>query len=109
MKLAIAACDGRVSQRLDCAQALIVILTEMGRSYDPKVMSIADWPAHGRCVRVAQLGIEELICGAVSKFDEAGSGASGILLVTGVSGPVDKIIEAIHSGHLKANHDYWKE
>ena len=74
-----------------------------------EVLDISAWPAHGRATRAAQLGVDQLICGALSSFDEAGFEESPVRLVSQVAGPVDAVIRAILSGAISPGQDYWRD
>ncbi len=95
--------------RFDRASALIVIDVRESREEGREVLDISAWPAHGRAVRVAQLGVDQLICGAISNFDEAGFDESPVRLVPRVAGPVDAVIQAILSGAISPGQDYWQD
>jgi len=109
MMVAIATCQGRVCPRFDRADSLIVMYVRDGREERREVLNISAWPAHGRAMRVAQLGVEKLICGALSSFDEAGFEESPVRLVSQVAGPVEAIIRAILCGAISSGHDYWQD
>ena len=55
-----------------------------GREESREFLDISGWPAHGRATRVAQLGVDQLVCGALSSFDEAGFQESPVRLVSRV-------------------------
>jgi predicted Fe-Mo cluster-binding NifX family protein len=109
MRVSIATCYDRVCPRFDCADTLIVIDIRSNREEGHEVLDISAWPAHGRPARVAQLGVDQLICGALSSFDEAGFDESPVRLVPRVSGPVATVIRAILSGSILPGQDYWQD
>ena len=77
------------------------------REQSREVLDISAWAPHGRAARVAQLGVDQLVCGALSSFDEAGFDESPVRLVPRVAGPVDAVIQAILSGAISPGQDYW--
>ena len=79
------------------------------REESREVLDISAWPARGRAARLAQLGVDQLICGALSSFDEAGFDESPVRLVSQVAGPVDAVIRAILSGAISSGQDYWPD
>ena len=109
MRVSIATCQDRVCPRLDRADTLIVIDVRSDHEESREVLDISTWPAHGRAARVAQLGVDQLICGALSSFDEAGFEESPVRLVSQVAGPVDAVIQAILSGAILPGQDYWQD
>ena len=109
MRVSIAICQDRVCPRFDRAATLIVIDVRDGREENREVLDISAWPAHGRATRVSQLGVDQLICGALSSFDEAGFEESPVRLVSQVAGPVDAVIQAILSGAIFPGQDYWQD
>ncbi|MGB2986869.1 MAG: hypothetical protein WBE26_13435 [Phycisphaerae bacterium] len=109
MRIAIATCRDRVCPRFDRAASLIVIDVRSDREESREVLDISAWPAHGRATRVAQLGVDQLICGALSSFDEAGFEESPVRLVSQVAGPVDAVIHAVLSGAISPGQDYWQD
>jgi len=109
MKVALAVQNDAVCPRLDCAQRLIVLDVRDSAEQSREVLDITDWPARGRAARLADLGVDTLVCGVLCRFDEAGFDASGIRLVCGVSGPVETVVRAIHSRTIEPDRDYWQE
>ena len=109
MRVSIAICHDRVCPRFDCAATLIVIDVSDGREESREVLDISAWPVHGRATRVAQLGIDQLICGALSSFDEAGFDGLPVRLVSQVAGPVEAVIQAILSEAISPGQDYWQD
>ncbi len=109
MRASIATCQDRVYPRFDRADTLIVVGVRSDLEEGREVLDISAWPAHGRATRVAQLGVEQLICGALSSFDEAGFEDSPVRLISQVAGPVDGVIEAILSGAISPGQDYWPD
>ncbi len=109
MKVAVAVQNDAICPRLDCAQCLIVLDVRRSAEQSRKVLDVTDWPARGRAGRLAQLGVDVVICGGLCGFDEAGFDASGIRLISGVAGPIEEVIRVVCSGAIERDHDYWKE
>jgi predicted Fe-Mo cluster-binding NifX family protein len=101
MKLAIAVWEGRVSGVFDFAQkALLVDLTsdrEVGRT---EMMLSGQGP--GRLARLRQVGVDTVICGAISRPLALRASVCGIRLLPYVTGPVDDVIEAYRKGELES-------
>ncbi len=109
MRVAVATCRGRVSQRLDCADELVVFNVRDSRARDRQDLDLREWPPHGRSARIVRLEIDRLICGAVSSFDEAGLDNSKVRLILGVTGPIEAVITAVLSGAIASGQSYWEE
>lgn len=109
MRVSIATCQDQVCPRFDRAATLIVLDVRDGREESREILDISSWPAHGRAVRLAQLGIDQLICGALTRFDEAGFDDSPVRVVSRVAGPVDAVIRAVLSGTILPGWDYWRD
>jgi len=99
MKLAIPVWEGRVSNVFDFAhKAVVVELSgdqELGRA---EVALSGQGPA--RIVKLRQLGVDTLICGAISRSLASRTSAWGIRLFPYVTGVVDDVIEAFKNGQL---------
>ena len=108
VRAAIATCKGRVCQRLDCADELVVLDVRGDRTCDRRALNLNSWPVHGRSARIEQLNVDQLICGAVSDFDGAGLDDSSIRLISDVTGPVEAVIGAILSGAIASGQSYWQ-
>jgi predicted Fe-Mo cluster-binding NifX family protein len=109
MRVSIATWHGYVCTRFDRADTLIVIDVQGNQEQNREVLDVSAWPAHGRATRVAQLGVDQLICGALSSFDEAGFDESPVRLIPRVVGPVDAVIQAILSGAISPGQDHWQD
>jgi predicted Fe-Mo cluster-binding NifX family protein len=107
MKVAIAMCKEHVCQRLDYADRMVILNVENGQERSRQAVDLTGWPGHGRALRLARMNVETLVCGAVSRFDEAGFDDSGVGLISGVRGPLDTVVAAVLSGRLTCNQDYW--
>jgi predicted Fe-Mo cluster-binding NifX family protein len=99
MKLAIPIWDGRVSNVFDFARkAVIVELNDAGESTRSEVAFSEQGPAH--VVKLRQLGIDTLICGAISRVSASWASACGIRLFPYVTGSIDEVIEAFKNEQL---------
>ena len=108
MKAAIATCRGRVCQRLDCADELVVLDVRDDRTHHRQDLDLRKWPAHGRSARIAQLDVDQFVCGAVSSFDGAGLDNPNMHLISDVTGPVEAVISAVLSGTIASGQSYWE-
>lgn len=101
MKLAIPIWEGRVSNVYDFARRAVIVefrdARELARS---EVALSGQGPA--RVVKLRQLGIDTLICGAISRVSASWAGACGIRLFPYVTGKIDEVIAAFKDGQLGA-------
>jgi hypothetical protein len=88
---------------------MILLDVQDTRELHREVLDISDWPARGRAGRLAQLGVDMVICGGQSGFDEAGFDGTGIRLISGVAGPIDEVVRAACSGTIESDRDYRKQ
>ncbi len=99
MKLAIPIWEGRVSNVFDFAQKAVIVefngAEELARSELPLS---GQGPA--RVTALRHLGIDTLICGAISRVSASWASACGIRLVPYVTGHIDEVIEAYRNEQL---------
>ena len=107
MRVAIALSEGHVCQRLDCAEQLLLVQVENGTERNREAIDLRGWPAHGRGTRIAHMRVDRLVCGAVSRFDEAGLHDSDVQLIGGVTGPIETVLAAVVLGTIAPEKDYW--
>ncbi len=100
MKIAITTWSGRVSPVLDVARQFLVVESLNGEEVSRYEVGIEEAPVATRAKRIAELGVDVLICGAVSQPLEAMLGSSGISLIPHTCGPVEDILQAFLSGQL---------
>jgi predicted Fe-Mo cluster-binding NifX family protein len=100
MKVAIAVWEDRVSSVLDFSQRLVVMELERGRETGRTEIDLAERSAFAKLARLRDLGINVLICGAVSQPLASASLACGIQLLPYVTGRVDDVLKAYRAGQL---------
>jgi len=100
MKVAIPTWSGRVSPVFDVAQRLLLVdldgEAEVGRH--EVVLKETDLAARARLV--AQLGVEVLICGGISRPLEAMLVSAGLRVIPHTCGMVEEVLRAFASGRL---------
>jgi len=62
--------------------------------------SLGEQEISRRCFRIRKLGIDVLICGAVTRTFSDLLEASGIDIIQGISGKIEEILEAYFNGAL---------
>ena len=100
MKVAIPVWEGRVSSVLDFSQRLVVVELRNGGETSRTEVALLEQDAFAKLARLRELGIDVLICGAVSQPLACASMASGIQLLPYVTGSVDDVLNAYRAGQL---------
>lgn len=99
MTIAVPSFQGRVSPVFDVAARLVLVRMANGNSERLEVMLVDTEPL--AIVRsVADLGVDVLICGAISKPLEAALVQVGVRVVSEVCGSIEEVIQAFHTGNL---------
>ena len=101
MKVAIPTWTGRVSPVFDVAKRLLVVeLKEGDAEVNREEIAIEETQLMARAKRVAQLGVDVLICGAISMPLEAMLASAGVRVIPQTCGTVEDIVRAFASGQL---------
>ena len=100
MKVAIPTWTGRVSPVFDVAKRLLVVKLEGNGEVSRKEAPIEETHLVARAKRVTQLGVDVLICGAISMPLEAMLVSAGVRVIPRTCGMVEDVIRAFASGQL---------
>lgn len=100
MKVAIPVWEDRVSSVLDFSQRLVVVELKSGGETSRAEIALSERNALAKLVKLRELGIDVLICGAVSQPLANASMACGIQLLPYVTGRVDDVLKAYQAGQL---------
>jgi predicted Fe-Mo cluster-binding NifX family protein len=100
MRIAIPSWNDRVSPVFDAARRLVVVDIENGLERARHQESLQEELPTRRARQLAQLGVNVLICGAISRLLAALLAASGITLIPWTAGPVDEVLTAYLAGRL---------
>jgi predicted Fe-Mo cluster-binding NifX family protein len=95
MKVAVPILRGRVSPVFDVAERLLVVDIENGREAYRHEVPITETVASRRTACLTELGIDTLVCGAISRPLEEMIGASGIQVFPWRCGPVENVLHAL--------------
>ena len=100
MKIAIPVWENRISPVLDTASRLLVVEVEEEKeaSRFETLLDVQDMSR--RCYRIQGLGVDTLICGAISRPLLRRLMASGIDIIPGISGTLDDVLAAYFDGDL---------
>jgi len=100
MKIAIPTWNGRVSPVFDSASRLLVVEVGEEREYSRFETDITDNFLPSKTIRLTGLGIDTLICGAISRPLAYMITTAGIKLIPWISGQVEDILQAFLKGNL---------
>ena len=100
MKVAIPTWNARVSPVFDVAKRLLVVKLEGAREVSREEAAIEETQLMARAKRVTQLGVDVLICGAISMPLEAMLVSAGVRVIPHTCGTVEDIVLAFESGRL---------
>ena len=100
MKVAIPTWTDRVSPVFDVAKQLLVVKLEGDREVSREEAAIEETHLMARAKRVTQLGVNVLICGAISMPLEAMLASAGVRIIPHTCGPVEYVLRAFVSGRL---------
>lgn len=99
MKVALPIWNNRISPLFDTACRVVIWSDGEGRG-EPEEYDLRDLVPPMKVRRIQELGVEVLICGAVSNTVAYLVESAGIKLVPWISGPVRDVIEAFERGQL---------
>ena len=100
MKLAIPIWNDRVSSAFDFAHRLLLVNVENGRETGRSEIPLPPESDPEKANRLKTLGVEELICGAISRSLALQVRAAGIKVFPYVVGQADEILKAYLTGEL---------
>ena len=107
VRVAIATWNDRVSPVFDTSSRLLVLDVEQDAVRDRRVVELgADAFPTQRAQRLTELGVNVLICGAISRVLAGFVSATGIVVIPWVSGPVEGVLRAYLMKRLSDNR--WK-
>jgi len=100
MKVAIPVWNGLVSSVFDFAHRLLLVDIENGREVNRSEVDLKAESLPQRAGRLRSLGINAIICGAISRPLMYMLTASGIEVLPYVTGRVDEVLQAYMTGQL---------
>ena len=100
MRIAVSIWEGKVSPVLDTATKLLITESRAQKKGSRFEVFLIKKDISQRCSFIRKLEIDVLICGAVSRIFSGMLKASGIKIVSGISGPVEDVLEAYLNGDL---------
>ena len=103
MKAAFAHWDHRIAPVFDITRRIHVVAAESGRIAAEAEEVLADDLPLQKVIRLAELGIGTLVCGAISRPLHAMVTAYGIRVIPFVAGDLSEVIQAWLRGGLEGN------
>ena len=100
MRVAVPTHNGRVSPVFDVARRLLVVGMENGGEVGRQEERIDETDLARRAMYVADLAVDVLICGAISRPLEASLISAGVRVIPQTCGPVEDVLKAFLSGRL---------
>lgn len=92
---------GHVSPVFDVARNLLVVSLRDGQVQDREDIILDATDPFLRAQEVKNVGVDTLVCGAISQPYERALSAKGIKVIGFVCGAVDEVLPALLKGHLK--------
>ncbi|MDO9542540.1 MAG: NifB/NifX family molybdenum-iron cluster-binding protein [Kiritimatiellia bacterium] len=100
MKMAITSWNGRIAPVFDVSRQVVVMEAKGGRIINRQEHDLESSEPSAKVIRLTELGIDTLICGAVSRPLADMIVARGIKLIPFVAGETDQVAEAYLAGSL---------
>jgi predicted Fe-Mo cluster-binding NifX family protein len=100
-KIAIPHHLGRVSPVFDVARNILTICVRDGREDKREEVIVDVLDPFLRAQKVSALGVDVVVCGAISQPFEAALSAAGIEVIGFVCGPIEEVLSAALNGTLE--------
>jgi predicted Fe-Mo cluster-binding NifX family protein len=100
MKLAIPMWQGRISPVFDVAGQLLLVELSDGREVAREEQPLSEATVEERANRLAELGVQTLICAGVSQSLETAVAERGIGVIARICRNVEEVLAAFRSGRL---------
>jgi predicted Fe-Mo cluster-binding NifX family protein len=100
IRMAIPVRDDCVSPAFDFARRLLLVELENAREAKRSAIALPPESAPLRAERLRALGVDILICGAISRDLAGWTTRGGIEILSYVSGPIDEVVQAYAAGRL---------
>jgi len=98
MKAAFSVWENRIAPVFDVSRQILLVQTKSGRIVDESLETMADTMPSQKAVCLAELDVETLVCGAISRPLQDMIAAYGIRVIPFVAGDLREVIGAWLSG-----------
>jgi predicted Fe-Mo cluster-binding NifX family protein len=99
--IAVPNCQGRVSPVFDVAARLLVIRVKGGAEQERRENVLFEKQPNGIVRSLVELGVDVLICGAISQELELLLKKAGVRVVADICGEIDAVMAAYGAGGLE--------
>ena len=106
MKIAISEYENHVATAFDFANNVIVCTCEDGKTVKKEHLILDDQFIPSRSMKLKNVGIDILICGAISNPSAFMLQHQGIEVISGITGNVDVVIREFLRGNINSP-QYW--
>ncbi len=103
MKIAVTVWNDRISPVFDVARTILVLSAESGQLVQQGLETFTNDQPMSKVLKLAELGVTTLICGAISRPLADLVSARGIQLIPFVAGDIDEVIDAYQTGDLPSS------
>ena len=103
MKIAYAHWNGRIAPVFDSAQQVLVVDTENGNTASEQQHTLSETGPFQKGAQLADLGVQTLVCGAISRPLHEWLLARGINVVAFVAGELREVMQAWQNGTLESS------
>jgi predicted Fe-Mo cluster-binding NifX family protein len=100
MKAALSVWDGRISPVFDVSREALVLTIENGVATSRHNESIGATAPEAKIERLLGLGIETLVCGAISKPLHRELTQKGVKVIAFIAGDIDDVVASLLAGRL---------
>lgn len=100
MRIAISIWEDKISPVLDTASKLLIVENETETESSRFEANLIEKNMSRRCSFIRGLDLDVLICGAISRQLAEMLKASGIKIISGISGPAEDVLAAYLQGAL---------
>lgn len=100
MKIAVPDWQGRVSPVFDVAEQILVVELDDVEAANWRTEKLASTTPHDRAHQLTELGLDVLLCGAISWPLEALLVKNGVRVISLVCGNVTEVVQAFRDGTL---------
>lgn len=100
MKTAFSFWQGRIAPVFDVARQVWIVESKEGRIVSQTQETLPGEVSLDKASRLVEMGVETLICGAISRYLQGAIRAAGILVIPFVSGSIEEIMEAWGKGRI---------
>lgn len=103
MKTAYAYWDNRIAPVFDSAQQILVVDTDGSETITETQQTLPNSTSFHKAAHLVELGINTLVCGAISRPLHEWLLARGISVMAFIAGDLKEVIHALQDGNLESN------